>query len=141
MWAMNIWIQKVAIPLGAIAGIILAFEVWGWQGVALAVGAVVFWMLLHFNRLMQVVKRAAERPLGYVDSAVMLNAKLNKGATLMHVVAMTRALGALQTPPNQQPELYRWTDNSDSWVEAEFLDGKLVRWQLVRPTEPSDAAS
>ncbi len=138
---MNIWIQKVAIPLGAIAGIILAFEVWGWQGVALAVGAVVFWMLLHFNRLMQVVKRAAERPLGYVDSAVMLNAKLNKGATLMHVVAMTRALGALQTPPNQQPELYRWTDNSDSWVEAEFLDGKLVRWQLVRPTEPSDAAS
>ena len=138
---MNIWIQKVAIPLGAIAGIILAFEVWGWQGVALAVGALVFWMLLHFNRLMQVVKRAAERPLGYVDSAVMLNAKLNKGATLMHVVAMTRALGALQTPPNQQPELYRWTDNSDSWVEAEFLDGKLVRWQLVRPTEPSDAAS
>ncbi|NDD13845.1 MAG: glycerate kinase [Betaproteobacteria bacterium] len=138
---MKIWIQKVAIPLGAIAGIILAFEVWGWQGVALAVGALVFWMLLHFNRLMQVVKRAAERPLGYVDSAVMLNAKLNKGATLMHVVAMTRALGALQTPPNQQPELYRWTDNSDSWVEAEFLDGKLVRWQLVRPTEPSDAAS
>ena len=138
---MNIWIQKVAIPLGAIAGIILAFEVWGWQGVALAVGALVFWMLLHFNRLMQVVKRAAERPLGYVDSAVMLNAKLNKGATLMHVVAMTRALGALQTPPNQQPELYRWTDNSDSWVEAEFLDGKLVRWQLVRSTEPSDAAS
>ena len=138
---MKIWIQKVAIPLGAIAGIILAFEVWGWQGVALAVGALVFWMLLHFNRLMQVVKRAAERPLGYVDSAVMLNAKLNKGVTLMHVVAMTRALGALQTPPNQQPELYRWTDNSDSWVEAEFLDGKLVRWQLVRPTEPSDAAS
>ena len=138
---MKIWIQKVAIPLGAIASIILAFEVWGWQGVALAVGALVFWMLLHFNRLMQVVKRAAERPLGYVDSAVMLNAKLNKGATLMHVVAMTRALGALQTPPNQQPELYRWTDNSDSWVEAEFLDGKLVRWQLVRPTEPSDAAS
>jgi len=138
---MNIWIQKVAIPLGAIAGIILAFEVWGWQGVALAVGGLVFWMLLHFNRLMQVVKRAAERPLGYVDSAVMLNAKLNKGVTLMHVVAMTRALGALQTPPNQQPELYRWTDNSRSWVEAEFLEGKLVSWQLVRPTEPTDAAS
>jgi len=59
----------------------------------------------------------------------------------MHVVAMTRALGALQTPPNQQPELYRWTDNSQSWVEAEFLEGRLVSWQLVRPTAPTDAAS
>ena len=34
------------------------------------------WVLLHFTRMMTILKRAANRPIGYVDSAVMLNAKL-----------------------------------------------------------------
>jgi hypothetical protein len=132
---MNLRIQKVVLPLLAIALVILAYEAWAWQGVALAVGALLLWMLLHFNRLMQVLKRASLRPVGQVDSAVMLNARLNKGVTLLHVVAMTRSLGALQTPRDQQPEVYRWQDNSNSWVEAEFSEGKLTRWELVRPEQ------
>jgi hypothetical protein len=132
---MNLRIQKVVLPLLAIALVILAYEAWAWQGVALAVGALLLWMLLHFNRLMQVLKRASLRPVGQVDSAVMLNARLNKGVTLLHVVAMTRSLGVLQTPRDQQPEVYRWQDNSNSWVEAEFSEGKLTRWELVRPEQ------
>ena len=69
-------------------------EVGGLPGVALAVGGIVMWMLLHFTRLMRVLQGAANRPVGYCDSAVMLNAKLKTGVTLMHVIAMTRALGS-----------------------------------------------
>jgi hypothetical protein len=95
-------------------------------------------MLLHFTRLMRVLQRAAKRPIGYVDSAVMLNAKLKPGVTLLHVIAMTRALGELLTPKDTQPELYRWTDGSESNVSCEFLHGKLVKWELSRPAQSDE---
>ena len=85
--------QKLLVPVGGIVLLGLAWRSYGWAGVALTGGAIVMFLLLHFNRAMQVLKRAADRPVGYVASAVMLNARLKKGVTLMHVIAMTRALG------------------------------------------------
>jgi hypothetical protein len=125
--------QKYLVPLGAVALIAAAYHAYGWPGVAAAVGVLVMGMLLHFTRLMQVLKRAANRPIGYVDSAVMLNAKLRKGFTLLHVVAMTRSLGQLQSVKDAQPEVFRWTDGADSHVTCEFFAGKLAKWELVRP--------
>ena len=92
-----------------------------------------FWLLLHFNRTMQVLKRAANLPIGYVDSAVMLNAKLNKGVTLLHVIALTKSLGEQQSPKDAQPELFRWTDGTQSHVTCTFDEGKLSTWVLWRP--------
>jgi hypothetical protein len=97
------------------------------------------WLLLHFNRMMQVLKRAANRPIGYIESAVMLNAKLKPRATLMHVVAMTRSLGELRSPKDEQPEVYRWTDTGGSYVDCTFAGGKLVGHQLTRPAEETQA--
>ena len=125
-------------PLLAAVLIAVAYRSYGWQGVAVAATLMVMWALLHVNRLMQVLKRAANRPIGYVDSAVMLNAKLKPGATLMHVVAMTKALGELRSEKDRQPEVYRWTDGSESHVTCEFMGGKLVKWQLVRPEPAGD---
>ena len=116
-----------------VALVAMAYRSYGWAGVAVAATALVMWALLHFNRMMQVLKRAANRPVGYVGSAVMLNAKLNAGVTLLHVVAMTKALGELRSVPDQQPELFRWTDGTQSHVTCEFLGGKLKKWELVRP--------
>ena len=96
------------------------------------------WLLLHFTRVMTVLKRASDRPIGYVDSAVMLNAKLKPGVTLMHVMAMTRSLGERLSEENVQPEVYRWRDNGDSSVTAEFHGGKLHRWKLDRPSTDTD---
>ena len=50
--------------------------------------------------------------MGYVGSAVMLNAKLKPGVNLLHVMAMTGALGEQLSPKDEQPEIYRWTDGS-----------------------------
>lgn len=127
---------RVGIPLAGVAAIALAWSRYGWQGVAIVCTALIMWALMHFNRMMQVLKRAANRPVGYVDSAVMLNAKLKPKVALLHVVAMTRSLGQLQTARDLQPEVYRWTDNSDSTVDCTFQDGRLVQWQLVRPEQP-----
>ncbi|WP_309952589.1 MULTISPECIES: glycerate kinase [Variovorax] len=133
--------QKLLVPVGAIVFLGLAWRSGGWGGVALAGGVIVMFLLLHFNRAMQVLKRAADRPIGYVASAVMLNAKLKKGATLMHVIAMTRALGELRSPKDEQPELYRWTDTGGSYVDAVFNSGKLQSWALTRPEAEPEAAS
>ena len=99
--------QKIIVPVLVVIGVVLAYRFYGWAGVAAAATGIVMWVLLHFTRMMTILKRAANRPIGYVDSAVMLNAKLKSGMTLLHVVAMTRALGALQSAKDAQPEIFR----------------------------------
>lgn len=125
--------QKILIPIGSVLLVVAAYRAYAWPGAAVAVSALVMWLLLHFTRMVQVLKRAANRPVGYVDSAVMLNAKLRPGVTLLHVVAMTRSLGELLTPKDTQPERFRWTDGSQSHVICLFVGGKLKSWELLRP--------
>ena len=131
-------LNRVVYPLAGVGLVAASYSVYGWGGVALTVSVLVMWLLLHLTRTMQVLKRAANRPIGYVDSAVMLNAKLKPGVSLLHVVAMTRALGVLLTPKDAQPEQFRWTDGSQSHVTCEFLEGKLVKWELFRPDQPAE---
>ena len=119
----------------------MAYRSYGWPGIAVVVTFLVFGILLHFTRLMTILKRAANRPIGYVDSAVMLNAKLKPGATLMHVVAMTRALGLLKSANDAQPEVFEWKDAGESVVTCTFVGGKLSHHVLVRPGQPEDAGS
>ena len=118
-----------------------AWQAFGWPGIALAVGGIVMWVLLHFTRMVTNLKKAADRPIGHVASAVMLNAKLKKGVTLMHVIAMTRSLGLLQTEKDTQPEVFTWTDTSESVVTCTFVGGKLTEWTLVRPEERPEVPS
>jgi hypothetical protein len=125
--------QKIVLPILGIVVVVVAYRSAGWAGVALAVSGIVMWMLLHFTRLMKVLERASGRPVGYVDSAVMLNAKLRPRVNMLHVVAMTRSLGEQLSPKEEQPEIFRWTDGSASHVTCEFRDGKLVKWELFRP--------
>jgi hypothetical protein len=118
---------------GALA-VALAYKQYSWAGVVLVAGGIVFWMLLHFTRMMTVLKRAANAPIGHVASAVMLNAKLKPGVTLLHVTAMTKSLGLLQSDKDAQPEVYRWTDTGGSHVTCTFAGGKLTQHVLWRPT-------
>ena len=123
----------IAIALGA-----GAWRAGGWGGIALAASALALWFLLYYTRLIQVMKRAADRPIGYVDSAVMLNAKLKPRSALLHVVALTRSLGERLSPEGVEPEVYRWSDPGGSQVTAEFQRGKLIGWRLDRPEPPVD---
>lgn len=133
-------LSKLWPPLVAAAVLLLGYRAMGWPGVALVTGGLVMWLLLHLNRTMQALQRAAKRPIGWVDSAVMLNAKLANGQTLLHVIALTRSLGELLTDKGAQPERFIWRDGSDSSVTCEFQDGKLVKWEMFRPNQAEDPA-
>lgn len=130
--------QRFLVPLGAVGLTAWAWQSWGWMGIAMVVTGGVMWLLLYFTRLVQIMKRASNRPIGFVDSAVMLNAKLKPGVSLMHVVAMTRALGQLETAKDAQPEIFSWRDGSQSVVRCVFVQGKLQSWTLDRPFQATD---
>ena len=133
-------VQKILVPVLAVVAMALAYRFYGWAGIALAGGVLVMGLMLHFTRMMNVLKRTTNRPVGYVDSAVMLNAKLKPGMTLLHVIAMTRSLGQPLSEKDAQPEVFRWTDGTQSHVTCTFAGGKLAQHALVRPGE-GDAPS
>jgi hypothetical protein len=130
--------SKILIPVGVVLFIAGAWHQYQWQGVAVATGAVVMWILLHFTRMVTVLSRAANRPVGHVASAVMLNVKLQKGVNLMHVIAMTKSLGERLSEAQAQPEIFKWTDSGDSYVICTFQSGKLLSWEMTRPAEATD---
>lgn len=136
--------RRIVGPILVIAILGAAWSKYGWHGLALAAGALVMWGLLYFNKMMNVLGKAAKRPKGFVGSAVMMNAKLKPGLNLLQVMTMTQSIGEALTPQGTDPELFRWTDGTDSHVTCEFSGGRLVKWALYRPpTEPegTDAAA
>ncbi len=140
--------NKILAPAAIVVFTVGAWHAFQWAGIALAAGGVVMWILLHFTRMVTILKKAANRPIGHVSSAVMLNAKLQKGATLMHVIAMTKSLGELLSEKDTQPEVYRWTDAGQSHVTCTFVGGKLSDWAMERPASeetveepPTDASN
>ena len=131
-------VLKFLVPIGCVVAVGVAYQLYGWMGVAAVTGGIIMWLLLHFNRMLAVLRKAQNKPVGYVGSAVMLNARLKPGMALMHVMAMTQALGELRTAQNAQPEVYRWTDGGDSWVDVTFVAGKVTTWQMVRPAPAAE---
>ena len=126
-------LQRIAVPLLVIGLLVFAARQYGWAGFFAVSGGLVFWLLLHWTRLLTVMQRAAKRPIGHVDSAVMFNAKLKPGVNLMHVIAMTRSLGERLSAEGEDPERYRWTDNGGSTVTVTLQAGRVSAWELQRP--------
>jgi hypothetical protein len=114
----------------------LAWRQYGWQGVAFAVSVIVFWLLLQVNRAIRVMKNASKAPVGRVDSAVMLHAKMKPGVTMMQVVTLTRSLGR---KVSDDPERYEWTDASGARLVVDIRKGRCTAWQLLREGEAASS--
>jgi hypothetical protein len=119
------WILAVLI-------VVMSWQAYGWNGIALGVTVIVFWLLLQFNRTVRVMKRAADSPVGSVPSAVTLNAKMKKGMLLMQVIGMTRSLGR-RVGGSGDDDVFAWADEGGSEVVVSFHRGRAVLWKLTRP--------
>jgi hypothetical protein len=78
-----------------------------------------------------VLRLAAGRPKGQVDSAVMLGSKLRTGMTLAKVLPLTRSLGE-KCEADAGQERWRWADAGGDAITLRFAEGALVDWALVR---------
>ena len=118
----------------AVAAVVAGWASYGWQGVLLAVSVTVFWLLLQFSRVLRVMRMAAGRPVGSIDSAVMLHAKLRTGLKLLQILPLTRSLGQKVA---DDPETFVWTDGGGDRVRVELRDGRCTAFALQR----ADAAA
>lgn len=112
---------------------ILAFvswQVYSWPGLAVAASAIVFWLLLQFNRTLRVMKSAADAPLAEVPSAVMFHAGLHPAMTMLQIVAKTKSIGRKVAGSEDD---WRWSDPGGSSVRLHFERGRLKNWQIERP--------
>ncbi len=116
----------------AALAVVAGYWQWGWRGVLLALTLVAFWLLLQFSRALRVLRQAAAAPVGTVPSAVMLHARLRVGLPMAAVLPITGSLGRKVA---DEPETFEWADASGARVNAVFDDGRLARWDLVRPPE------
>jgi hypothetical protein len=122
--------------LGCLLAALFAFATWrayGLPGFAFALSAIVFWLLLTFNRAVRVMKNAGDSPLGHVASAVMFHAGLARGMTMLKIVTQTKSLGKKIEGSDDD---WRWSDDSGASVVLHFEHGRLVRWQLERAADP-----
>jgi hypothetical protein len=99
-------------------------------GVAFASSAIVFWLLLQFSRALRTLRLAAAAPVGQVDSAVMLLAKLRAGLPMQRVIGLARSLGRRIA---DDPDTWAWSDRGGAEVRIVFERGRCVRWDLTRP--------
>ena len=113
----------------ALMALVAGWVGYGWPGVGMAVSVVVFWLLLQFSRAVRVMRMAANRPMGRVPSAVMLQAQLKPGLPMLKVVTLTRSLGQRQ---GEGDDVWRWQDEGGAAVVLHFEQGKLARWVLER---------
>lgn len=116
-WAL----AALALGVGAVA--------YGWRGVVLALTVTVFWLLLQFSRTLRVMRAAAARPLGAVDSVVMLQSRLHAGMRLLQVIGLTKSLGEKVA---EAPETFAWRDAGGDTLRIEFDGGRVSAWRLQR---------
>jgi len=108
-----------------------SFQAYGWPGLAMAASAIVFWLLLLFNRAIRVMKNATDSPVGEVGNAVMFHARLETGQTMLQIVTRTKSLGKKVEGSDDD---WIWHDGGGSSVRLHFVRGRLKSWQIQRPT-------
>jgi hypothetical protein len=113
----------------AVLAVAVGYAGTGWKGVVLAVTVIVFWLLLQFSRSLRALRDASGRPVGAIDSAVMLHSRLHPGMRLVQILRLTRSLGRKVA---DDPETFAWRDAEGSEVRAEFRAGRLAAWRLLR---------
>ena len=124
---------------GLLAGgaVLAGWWFWGWQGLLMAASVIAFWLVLQFTRALRVLRHASQRPVGHVDSAVMLQSRLEHGMNRQELIALTGSLG---TKLGELDD-WQWSDPGGNTVVVHLRRGMVVRWSLARPEsepEPPD---
>ncbi|MFI4931149.1 MAG: hypothetical protein ACHP83_12970 [Burkholderiales bacterium] len=122
----------------AAAALAMGYLQWDWAGVALAVTLIAFWLLLQFSRAVRALRKAGQAPVGHIDNAVMVHARLQRGQRLPQILALTRSLGLKRS---DDPEVFEWRDAAGDAVRVELVGGRLTRWELQRAAVQSSDRS
>jgi hypothetical protein len=119
----------------AVLAVATGYVAYQWAGVVLALTVVVFWLLLQFSRALRVMRRAATRPVGTVDNAVMLHTQLAPGMQMLQILPLTGSLGRRIGAADGPLETFEWADAGGDSVRVDLQGGKISRVTLQRQGE------
>ncbi len=129
-------------PALALALVLAAWRSYGWQGVLLATLMLSFWVLLHFTKILRLLRTAATRPLGHCRDCRALARALKRGMPMHRVVQFTHALGLRQDSADPAADHFVWRDPQDWQLEVVLRHGRVSAWTLQPPAEAvSDTAA
>lgn len=132
-------LRSLLFPCLAAALAYAAWRSYGWPGLLLALSMITFWLLLHFTKLMRLLRTAAARPMGHVRDAQALHRHLKRGLPMSQVVQLTLSLGQRRSEVGQEPEVFEWGDEAGHLVTCTFRHGRLARFELHLATPPPPA--
>jgi len=135
-------VRRLLFPALAAALAYAAWRSYGWPGLILALLMISFWLLLHFTKLMRLLRTVANRPMGRVRDAGALAKRLKPGMPLVDVMRLTLSIGLLRSPPETDPEVRAWSDETGRTAVCTFEQGRLVSFRLEaeRSPEPTGTA-
>jgi hypothetical protein len=124
---------------GLLAGcaVLVGWWTYGWRGLVLALTVIAFWLLLEFNRTMRLMQNAAKRPMGHIDSVVMMQSKMTHGLNMQEVIRLAGSLGLKYGDQDD----WQWTDPAGHQIVVSFRRGVVVRWAIARADEPEEEAA
>lgn len=126
-------------PALALAIAVAAWQSYGPKGLVLALLMISFWVLLHFTKLMRLLRAAAKRPMGHVRDARALHRQLRPGMPLIEVVRRTHSLGLRRSEPDQDPQILEWDDEQGFGVTCTVRRGRLSDIVLRSPDPDATA--
>jgi len=119
----------------AVAGMVVAGGFGGWQAVVFGMTLVVTLLVVEILKVLKLMRRVEKAPVGRVENAVMLQARLKPGLSLTDLLKLTGCLGRKLDLPGPA---YAWEDDAGDRVEVTLAKGRLASWQLRRaePVRP-----
>jgi len=131
--------RNLAVVLGLAVLLYGSFRAFGWWGFSLVSSGIIFWLLQLSTGLMQTMERAADRPVGLVNNAVMLHAQLHDGLRLLKVIGLAASLGQRLPSDDKTMDIFEWRDGANDCVQCHFQEGRLRQWILVRAADQGAA--
>jgi hypothetical protein len=131
--------RNLAVVLGLAVLLYGSFRAFGWWGFSLVSSGIIFWLLQLSTGLMQTMERAADRPVGSVNNAVMLHAQLHDGLRLLKVIGLAASLGQRLPSDDKTMDIFEWRDGANDCVQCHFQEGRLRQWTLVRAADQGAA--
>jgi len=121
-------LRSLLFPALVLALSYAGWKSYGWQGLLLALLMSSFWVLLHFTKLMRLLRAAANRPLGAVDDVRVLQGRLKLGMPMHEVVRQSACLGKREAGASDgTSEDFVWHDPQGRTLHLRFDHGRLRR--------------
>lgn len=129
-------LRSLLFPALVLALCLAGWRTYGWPGLLLALLMSSFWALLHFTKLMRLLRAAAGRPIGELEDVRLLHGRLRTGMPMHEVVRHARCLGQRLPEAADNVEWFAWRDAGGRALHLGFVSGRLS--QIVRMDNPPE---